>query len=114
MRSRRRAGGFVAAVAGLPLLTALLHAGALPLTDDIPLFLAAVVGVALLGGLWPALLAAVGGFLLLNYFFTPPLHTLTVATAMLISACSPIIAPIPKASNRPKPSRVCLSNCHAT
>jgi two-component system sensor histidine kinase KdpD len=82
MKSRRRQlGGFVAAVAGLPLLTLALHAGhGLPLTDDILLFLAAVVGVALLGGLWPALLAAVGGFLLLNYFFTPPLHTLTIAT----------------------------------
>jgi K+-sensing histidine kinase KdpD len=82
MKSRRRQlAGFVAAVAGLPLLTLALHAGrGLPLTDDILLFLAAVVGVALLGGLWPALLAAVGGFLLLNYFFTPPLHTLTIAT----------------------------------
>ncbi|MEV6851516.1 DUF4118 domain-containing protein [Actinoplanes sp. NPDC051411] len=82
MRSRRRQlGGLVAAVAGLPLLTLALRAGdGLPLTDDILLFLAAVVGVALLGGLWPALLAAVGGFLLLNYFFTPPLHTLTIAT----------------------------------
>jgi two-component system sensor histidine kinase KdpD len=82
MKSRRRQlGGFVAAVAGLPLLTAALHAGSgLPLTDDILLFLAAVVGVALLGGLWPALLAAVGAFLLLNYFFTPPVHTLTIAT----------------------------------
>ena len=62
MRSRRRQlGGFLAAVAGLPLLTlALRGANELPLTDDILLFLAAVVGVALLGGLWPALLAAVG------------------------------------------------------
>ena len=78
---RRRLAGLVVAVAGLPLLTLALHAGdGLPLTDDILLVLAAVVGVALLGGLWPALLAAVGGFLLLNYFFTPPLHTLTVAT----------------------------------
>ncbi|HEY0531444.1 MAG TPA: DUF4118 domain-containing protein [Actinoplanes sp.] len=83
MKSRRRLlGGLVAAVAGLPLLTLALRAGSgLTLTDDILLFLAAVVGVALLGGLWPALLAAVGGFLLLNYFFTPPLHTLTIATA---------------------------------
>ena len=33
----------------------------LSLTNDILLFLAAVVGVALVGGLWPALLAAVAG-----------------------------------------------------
>jgi two-component system sensor histidine kinase KdpD len=79
--ARRRLIGLVAAVAGLPLLTWLLKAGGgLSLTDDILVVLAAVVAVALLGGLWPALLAAVGGFLLLNYFFTPPLHTLTVAT----------------------------------
>jgi K+-sensing histidine kinase KdpD len=78
---RRRLAGLVAAVAGLPLLTLALHAGkGLPLTDDILIVLAAVVGVALLGGLWPALLAAVGGFLLLNFFFTPPLHTLSIGT----------------------------------
>ena len=34
---------------------------------------------ALVGGLLPALVAAVGGFLLLNYFFTPPVGTFTVA-----------------------------------
>ena len=78
---RRRLIGLLVAAGGLPLLTLLLHASpGLPLTDHILLFLAAVVGVALIGGLWPALLAAVGGFLLLNYFFTPPLHTLAIAT----------------------------------
>ena len=51
----------------------------LNLPSDILLFLAGVVGVALVGGLWPALVAAVGGSLLLNCFFTPPLHTLTIA-----------------------------------
>jgi two-component system sensor histidine kinase KdpD len=78
--SRRRLAGFAAAIAGLPLLAWFLKFAGLTLTDDILIVLAAVVGVALVGGLWPALLAAVGGFLLLNYFFTPPLHTLTVAT----------------------------------
>ena len=37
--------------------------------------------VALVGGLWPALVAAVAGFLLLNYFFVPPLHQFTIAEA---------------------------------
>ncbi|GID99846.1 sensor histidine kinase [Paractinoplanes durhamensis] len=69
---RRRIAGFALAAGGLPLLTAV--------TGEISLFLAAVVGVALVGGLWPALLAAVGGFLLLNYFHVAPLHTLAVAT----------------------------------
>jgi two-component system sensor histidine kinase KdpD len=77
---RRRIAGFVATLAGLPILTGLLHAGpSLSLTNDILLFLAAVIGVSLIGGLWPALLAAVGGSLLLNYFFTPPIGRFTIA-----------------------------------
>jgi two-component system sensor histidine kinase KdpD len=76
---RRQVAGFGLAVAGLPALALVAHAAGLGLTGDIPLFLAAVVGVALVGGLWPALVAAVGGFLLLNYFFVPPLHTLAIA-----------------------------------
>jgi two-component system sensor histidine kinase KdpD len=77
---RRQVAGFGLAVAGLPVLALVAHAAGLGLTGDIPLFLAAVVGVALVGGRWPALVAAVGGFLLLNYFFVPPLHTLAIAT----------------------------------
>jgi two-component system sensor histidine kinase KdpD len=38
-----------------------------------------VIAVALIGGLWPALAAAVAGSLLLNFYFTPPLHTLTIS-----------------------------------
>ncbi len=38
------------------------------------LFLALTVAAALLGGLLPALASAAVGSLLLNYFFTPPLH----------------------------------------
>ena len=84
---RRRLIGLLAAAGGMPLLTLLLHASPeLPLTDDILLFLAAVVAVALIGGLWPALLAAVGGFLLLNYFFTPPVHTLAIGTGANLTA----------------------------
>ncbi|GIM97626.1 DUF4118 domain-containing protein [Paractinoplanes toevensis] len=76
----RRIAGFVATLIGLPALTGLLHAGpSLSLTNDILLFLAAVVGVSLIGGLWPALLAAIFGSLLLNYFFTPPLGRFTIA-----------------------------------
>ncbi|MFY1634898.1 DUF4118 domain-containing protein [Solwaraspora sp. WMMB335] len=77
---RRRLYGFALTIAGMPALTALLQAlPDLTLTSDILIFLAAVVGVALVGGLWPALLAALGGSLLLNWFFTPPFHTLTIA-----------------------------------
>jgi two-component system sensor histidine kinase KdpD len=76
----RRIAGFAAVVAGLPALTAVLKLGpSLSLTNDILVFLAAVVGVALIGGLWPALLAAVAGSLVLNWYFTPPLGKFTIA-----------------------------------
>ena len=78
---RRRLAGFALAVAGLPALTLAAYANGPDLPVDVLLFLAAVVAVALLGGLWPALLAAVGGFLLLNYYFTAPLYSLAVDTA---------------------------------
>lgn len=49
------------------------------LSTDVVVCLLAVVGVALIGGLGPALLAAVLGGLALNFFLTPPLYTLTIA-----------------------------------
>ncbi|MET0494840.1 MAG: sensor histidine kinase KdpD [Actinoplanes sp.] len=77
---RRRIAGFIATAVGLPGLTGLLHAGpSLSLTNDILLFLAAVIAVSLIGGLWPALLAAVAGSLILNWFFTPPVGRFTIA-----------------------------------
>ncbi|HEX9999225.1 MAG TPA: DUF4118 domain-containing protein, partial [Actinoplanes sp.] len=76
---RRQLGGFLCTLAGLPLLAGVGYAADVPLTDLIPLFLAGVVAVALVGGLWPALLAAVGGFVLLNYFFAAPLHSFVIA-----------------------------------
>jgi two-component system sensor histidine kinase KdpD len=49
------------------------------LSTDVVLFFLAIVLVALVGGLGPALLAAVVGGLLLNYFLTPPLYSFTIA-----------------------------------
>jgi len=49
-----------------------------PTTDVVDYFLALVI-VALVGGLGPALFASVLSALLLNYFFVPPLYSLTVA-----------------------------------
>ncbi|MFI6076193.1 DUF4118 domain-containing protein [Actinoplanes sp. NPDC051343] len=72
----RQITGFALVLLGLPALTLVLDVG---LTNDILIFLAAVVGVALVGGLGPALLAAVAGSLLLNYYFTPPLGRFTIA-----------------------------------
>lgn len=51
----------------------------LGLSTDVGLFLLATVITALVGGLGPALLAAIGGTLLLNFFLTPPLHTFTIS-----------------------------------
>ncbi|MGI8329292.1 DUF4118 domain-containing protein [Actinomadura scrupuli] len=78
---RRRVAGLVLALAGMPLLALLLAGlrGELALPSDILMFLAGVIGVALVGGLYPALAAAILGSLLLNYYFTPPLHEFTIA-----------------------------------
>ncbi|GAA1306939.1 sensor histidine kinase [Planotetraspora silvatica] len=77
----RRLAGWALAVAGLPALTAALGPSrdALTLPIDILLFLVMVVAVALVGGMWPAVASAVAGFLLLNYFFTPPIDEFTIA-----------------------------------
>src|SRR5215831_7961643 len=67
--------------AGLPLLTLALSVGGLRLDlgDDLLVYLVAVVAVAVVGGFWPAVFAAVIASLLVNWYFTPPVHTLTIA-----------------------------------
>jgi two-component system sensor histidine kinase KdpD len=78
---RRMTAGWLLAVFGPPALTGLLSVPGerLGLPTELLFYLALTVGVALVGGLWPAIVAAVAGFLLANWFFTPPLHTLTIA-----------------------------------
>jgi two-component system sensor histidine kinase KdpD len=80
IRGRRQLAGVLLA-AGLPLLTVGLVTGRnhLSLADDLLIYLVAVVAVAMVGGFWPAVLAAIMASLLLNWYFTPPLHTLTIA-----------------------------------
>ncbi len=77
----RRVLAGVLLVAGLPLLTLALSARSqhLDLGDDLLIYLVAVVAVAVVGGFWPAVLAAVTASLLVNWYFTPPVHTLTIA-----------------------------------
>ncbi|GAP48198.1 sensor histidine kinase [Streptomyces azureus] len=75
----RRVWGWIAGVAGPPVLAALLNAVDLGLANDMLLFLALTVAAALLGGLMPALASAAVGSLLLNYFYSPPLHRWTIA-----------------------------------
>lgn len=85
---RRQICGLAAALTGLPLLTVVLTSvrSQLGFPSTLLLYLFAVMGIALLGGMWPALVGAIGGFLLLNYFFAPPIHTFTIANSRDISA----------------------------
>lgn len=76
-RSWRTGVGLAAAVV-LPMLSALALVplrGRLNLVSDALLFLLGTVIVAFIGGLVPALVSAVASLALLNYYFTPPLHT---------------------------------------
>ena len=80
LSSHRRVLGWLAAVT-LPPIVSVIGVAAGDLigpTSAALAFMLAVVGVALIGGLGAAVLAAVGATMLLNYFFTPPLHSLAV------------------------------------
>jgi two-component system sensor histidine kinase KdpD len=81
LSARRQLAGAAIAVVGLPSLTVLLNAlqPHLNLSDDLLIYLVAVVAVTVVGGFWPAVFAAVAACLLLNWFFTEPLHTFTIA-----------------------------------
>ena len=78
---RRRLAGVLLAAVLLPLLTVVLAAGRehLNLADFVLVYLVAVVAITVLGGFWPAVLAAVAASLLLNWYFTEPIHTFTIA-----------------------------------
>ncbi|MER5378968.1 ATP-binding protein [Streptomyces sp. NPDC002688] len=71
--------GWLVGMGGPVVLALLLNTIDLGLANDMLLFLAVTVAAALLGGLLPALASAAFGSLLLNYFYTPPLHRLTIA-----------------------------------
>src|ERR1017187_3220676 len=80
---RRKLAGYVLAAGLSTVLTLVLTSlrSGLNLTSDVLMFLVAVILVALIGGFAPAVLAAIVGFLLLNYYFTPPIHQWTIAEA---------------------------------
>ena len=81
LTTRRRLWGLLLAAVLLPLLTLVCTAarGTLGFGADLPLYLLVVVLTSLVGGFYPALLSAVAGSLLLNYFFVEPLHTFTIS-----------------------------------
>jgi two-component system, OmpR family, sensor histidine kinase KdpD len=80
---RRRLVGYGLAVLLAPLLTLFLTSfrSQINLTSDVLAFLVAVIAVALVGGFVPALLEAVAGSLLLNFYFVAPIHKFTIAQA---------------------------------
>ena len=83
LAARRRTAGFALAVLGPLVLSALmlvtpdLHS----LPSESMLFMVVVVATALVGGLAPAVLASLVSGFALNYFFTPPLRTLLIASS---------------------------------
>ena len=78
---RRRLAGVLLTAVLLPLLTVVLATARphLNLADFVLVYLVAVVAITVIGGFWPAVLAAVAASLLLNWYFTVPIHTFTIA-----------------------------------
>ncbi|MEV0649618.1 ATP-binding protein [Phytomonospora sp. NPDC050363] len=76
----RIVGGAALAAVGLTLATTALVAvrGTIALASVTLVYLACVVAVAAVGGVWPAIFAALASDVLLNYFFVLPFHAFTV------------------------------------
>ncbi|MFF3128614.1 DUF4118 domain-containing protein [Streptomyces sp. NPDC057908] len=91
---RRYWAALAGAVLLLPVLTLLLTAlrGHLDLSSDLVIYLLAVVVVALVGGLYPALFAAIAAALLADYYFTAPMHSLAIERPDEITALVVFIA----------------------
>ncbi|WJV45670.1 sensor histidine kinase [Streptomyces flavofungini] len=86
--------GWLVGIVGPVLLTLLLTNidADLGLANDMLLFLTLTVAAALLGGMLPALASAAVGSLLLNYYFTPPLHLWTISDNKNIVAIAVFVA----------------------
>ena len=96
---RRQVAGYLLVAILAPLLTLILASMRGPvnnptinLTSDVLIYLTWVVVVALVGGFMPALLAAITGSLLLNYYFIPPIHKLTIAETNNVLALGVFVA----------------------
>jgi len=88
LSASRRLSGFALAVVGLPLLTWLLSSfrSTESITSDVLGYQLFVVIVALVGGLWPALVAALAAGILLDFFFVEPLYTVTISDPLHLLA----------------------------
>jgi two-component system sensor histidine kinase KdpD len=85
---RRRVYGFLLALVAGPLLTLLLTSvrSDESMTADVLSYQLLVVVVALVGGIWPALFAALLSGLTLDFFFVDPLYTITVGEPLHLLA----------------------------
>ncbi|KQM57710.1 ATP-binding protein [Agreia sp. Leaf210] len=88
LTARRRILGFVLALGGGPLVTWLLVTlrSDESITSDVLTFQLVVVLVALVGGIWPALFAALLSGLTLDFFFVSPLYTVSVGEPLHLLA----------------------------
>ena len=91
---RRLAIGLALAAVGPPALAFLLShlREQIGLPSVLLLFLLLVIGASAVGGLVPALVAAISGFLLVNWYFTPPLYTFTISEGENILALAVFLA----------------------
>ena len=87
---KRRVLGFVAALVGGPLLSWLLvtFRSEESITSDVLAYQLLVVIVALIGGIWPAVFAAVLSGLTLDFLFIEPFFTVTIADPLHALALS--------------------------
>ncbi|MGC0368801.1 DUF4118 domain-containing protein [Microbacterium sp. SLBN-111] len=88
LSAKRRILGFLTALAGGPLLSWLLIATGTDesITTDVLAYQLLVVVVALIGGIWPAVFAAVLSGLTLDFLFIQPLYTVTIANPIHVIA----------------------------
>ncbi|XVQ85378.1 DUF4118 domain-containing protein [Microbispora siamensis] len=80
-RARVLWGCLMAALLLPGLTSALVALPGFGLAGVLQSYLLGVVVVALVGGLYPALLAAVGAGVLVDYYFIPPVHSLVISRA---------------------------------
>ncbi len=77
----RRRRGYLLAISAVPVLTAVLVPlrESLALATTLPAFLLLTVVVALLGGRGPAIVSALSGSVVINFFFVPPFEHWRIA-----------------------------------
>jgi two-component system sensor histidine kinase KdpD len=90
---KRRLAGAALAAAILPLLTIVLSTvrADINLTSDLLGYLLVVVAASLVGGAYPGIAAAIAASLLLNFYFTPPIHRFTISAHDNVIALSAFV-----------------------